>query len=24
MVFPDPVGAPIRTLESVWYKVWNT
>lgn len=22
-VFPDPVGAPSRTLQSVWYSVWN-
>lgn len=22
-VFPDPVGAPSRTLQSVWYRVWN-
>lgn len=24
IVFPDPVGAPIRAFESVWNKVWKT
>lgn len=24
IVFPEPVGAPINTFESVWYRVWNT
>lgn len=24
IVFPEPVGAPIRALESVWNKVWKT
>lgn len=24
IVLPDPVGAPISTLESVLYNVWNT
>jgi hypothetical protein len=24
IVFPEPVGAPIKTFESVWNKVKNT
>lgn len=24
IVLPDPVGAPIKTFLSVWYKVWNS
>ena len=24
IVLPEPVGAPISTFESVWYRVWKT